>query len=95
MYFPSTDTVYIEGGFILISLFLLRKIPLSNVSENMIGKTFGCFLASIFLIAAVSGCAGLPGRGGIAPQPPVTEAKLMEANVALDAANEQSSAFYA
>jgi hypothetical protein len=95
MYFPSTDTVYIEGGFILISLFLLRKIPLSNVSENMIGKTFGYFLASIFLIAAVSGCAGLPGRGGIAPQPPGTEAKLLEANVALDAANEQSSAFYA
>ncbi len=61
----------------------------------MISKTSGYFLASIFLIAAVSGCAGLPGRGGIAPQPPGVQAKLEEANATLDAANEQSSAFYA
>ena len=37
----------------------------------------------------------LPGKGGIAPQVSATEAKLVEANTALDAANEQSSAFYA
>jgi hypothetical protein len=61
----------------------------------MIRKTSGCFLASIFLILAVSGCASLPGKGGIAPQPPETEAKLEEANISLDAANVQSAAFYA
>jgi hypothetical protein len=60
----------------------------------MIGKRFGCLLASIFLISAVSGCAGLQGRGGLAPQPSKTEAKLTEANTALDAANERSTVFY-
>jgi len=60
----------------------------------MIRKISGYFLASVFLISAVSGCAGLPGRGGVAPQPAKAEAKMVEANIALDAVNEQLSAFY-
>ncbi len=61
----------------------------------MIEKTARYFFASIFLIAAVSGCAGLPGKGSIAPSPSGVEAKLQEANIALDAAKEQFGAFYA
>ncbi len=61
----------------------------------MVGKTFGCFTGCIVLIAAISGCAGLQGRGGVAAGPSPAEVKLMEANKALDAVNEGSSAFYA
>jgi len=61
----------------------------------MVGKTFGCFTGCIVLIAAITGCAGLQGRGGVAPGPSPAEVKLMEENKALDAVNEQSSAFYA
>lgn len=57
-------------------------------------KTYGYLMASVLLIAALSGCASLPGKAGIAPQVAATEAKLQEANAALDAVNEQSSAFY-
>jgi hypothetical protein len=61
----------------------------------MIGKTSCYFFASIFLIAAVTGCAGLPRTGSIAPPPPEAEKKLQEANAALDAAKEQAGVFYA
>ena len=61
----------------------------------MVGKTFGCFTGCILLIASITGCAGLQGRGGVAAGPSQAEVKLMEANKALDAVNEQSSAFYA
>jgi len=61
----------------------------------MVGKTFGCFTGCILLIASITGCAGLQGRGGVAAGPSQAEVKLMEANKALDALNEQSSAFYA
>jgi len=53
------------------------------------------FILSIVLMAAVSGCAGLPGGKTVAPGPSLTEVKLMEANRALDEANEEASAFYA
>jgi hypothetical protein len=52
------------------------------------------FAGSVLLIAAVTGCAGLQGRGNVAPGPSRIEAKLMEINKALDEANQQSSAFY-
>ncbi len=61
----------------------------------MFRKTFGHIMACTLLIAALSGCAGLSGKGSIAPSPPEAEVKLMEANRALDAVNEQSSVFYA
>lgn len=61
----------------------------------MVGKTFGCFTGCILLIVAITGCAGLQGRGGVAAGPSQAEVKLVEANKALDAVNEQSSAFYA
>jgi hypothetical protein len=61
----------------------------------MVGKTFCRFTGCILLIAAVTGCAGLQGRGKVAPGPSRSEVKLREANEALDAVNEQSSAFYA
>jgi hypothetical protein len=73
----------------------LQREAFSNVGEYMIRKKFSYSLASVFLIAAVSGCAGLSVKGGIAPPVPGAEAKLQEANLALDAVNEQSSAFYA
>ena len=47
------------------------------------------FIALILLMVFLSGCATVPRP---APQ---AEAKLVEANAALDAVNEQSSAFYA
>ena len=59
------------------------------------GRTFRCFTGCIVLIAAISGCASLQGRGGVAPGPSPAEVKLMEENKALDAVNEESSAFYA
>jgi hypothetical protein len=61
----------------------------------MVGKTFGCFTGCILLIAAITGCAGQQGRGGVAVGPSGAEVKLVEANKALDAVNEQSSTFYA
>jgi len=60
----------------------------------MDGKMFGYALVSLLLMAVLSGCAGLPGRGTVAPGPSRAEIKLMETNRALDEANEQSSAFY-
>jgi len=61
----------------------------------MVGKTFGCFTGCILLIASITGCAGLQGGGRVAAGPSRAEVKLMEANKALDAVNEESSAFYA
>ena len=61
----------------------------------MVGKIFGCFTGCIVLIVSITGCAGLQGRGRVAAGPSQAEVKLMEANKALDAVNEQSSAFYA
>jgi len=61
----------------------------------MVGKTFGCFTGCILLIASITGCAGLQGGGRVAVGPSRAEVKLMEANKALDAVNEESSAFYA
>ena len=61
----------------------------------MIGKTFGCVTGCILLIASITGCAGLQGRGRVTAGPSQAEVKLVEANKALDAVNEQSSAFYA
>jgi len=83
MYFPLTDTVWMKAHFY------------TKASENMIGKTFACFTGCILLIASITGCAGLQGRGRVAAGPSQAEVKLMEANKALDAVNEQSSAFYA
>ena len=61
----------------------------------MFRKTLGHIISCIFLIAALSGCASLPGRSSVPPSPPEAEAKLMEANRALDDAKEQLSVFYA
>ena len=61
----------------------------------MVGKTFGCFTGCIVLIAAISGCASLQGKGGVAAGPSPAQVKQMEENKALDAVNEASSAFYA
>ncbi len=61
----------------------------------MVRKNFVYFAGSILLIAAVTGCAGLPGRGAVSSGPSRAEVKLMEENKALDAVNEQSSDFYA
>ena len=61
----------------------------------MVGKTFGCFTGCIVLIAAISGCASLQGRGGGGGGPSPAEVKLMKTNKALDTVNEDSSAFYA
>ncbi len=59
-------------------------------------KTFGRITSCILLIAALSGCAGLPGRGSVPPPgPSEAEAKLMEANRALDDVKEQLSVFKA
>jgi hypothetical protein len=62
--------------------------------KNMSRKIFTYFIVSILLIAALSGCAGLPAKGTYAPGPSQAEVKLMETNKALDAVNGQSSAFY-
>lgn len=80
MYFPLTNTVLSSTQ---------KRV------KNMVVKRFGCFTGFILLIAAISGCAGLQGRGGVAAGPSQAEVKLMEANKALDAVNEQSSDFYA
>ncbi len=61
----------------------------------MVGKTFSCFTGCIVLIAAISGCASLQGKGGVTAGPSPAEVKLMEENKALDAVNEDASAFYA
>ncbi len=61
----------------------------------MFRKTFSYITSCIVLIAALSGCAGLPGRGSVPPSPPEAEAKLMEANRALYDVKEQLSVFYA
>ncbi len=61
----------------------------------MVGKRFVSFTGCILLIASITGCAGLQGGGKVAAGPSQAEVKLMEANKALDAVNEQSSAFYA
>ena len=61
----------------------------------MVKKAFVHFTGSFLLIVAVAGCAGLPGKGNVAPGPSQAEVKLMEANKALDTVNEQSSDFYA
>ena len=63
--------------------------------KNIARKTFVNLTGSILLIVAVSGCAGLPGKGGVAPGPSPAEVKLMEENKTLDSVNEQSSDFYA
>ncbi|MGO9312258.1 MAG: hypothetical protein ACLQBD_25435 [Syntrophobacteraceae bacterium] len=60
----------------------------------MFRKTFGHITLCIVLIAALSGCAGLQGGGGVPPSPPEAEAKLMEANRALYDVKEQLSVFY-
>lgn len=60
----------------------------------MIRKACGYILTSLILLAAVSGCAGLQGKSGVSAYPSETESRLKDANIALDAANEQSSAFY-
>ena len=60
----------------------------------MFRKTFGYITSCIVLIAALSGCAGLTGRGGVPPSPPEAEAKLMEANRALHDVKEQLSVFH-
>jgi hypothetical protein len=60
----------------------------------MVGKTFSCFTGCILLLVAITGCAGLQDRGVVGAGPSRAEVKLMEANKALDAVNEQSSAFY-
>ena len=60
----------------------------------MFRKTFGNITSCIVLIAALSGCAGLPGRGSVPPSPPEAEAKLMEANRALYDVKEQLSVFH-
>jgi len=60
----------------------------------MFRTTFGHITSCILLIAALSGCAGLPGRGSVLPRPPEAEAKLMEANRALDDVKEQLSVFH-
>ncbi len=80
MYFPLTDTVLASTQ---------KRV------KTMVIKKFGCFTGLILLIAAISGCAGLQGSGGVSAGPSQTEVRLMEANKALDAVNEQSSAFYA
>ncbi len=82
----------------LLSLFCLPelgKFASQDKSESMIGKTSRYLFASIFFIAAVSGCASLPRTGAIAPPPPEAEAKLKEANITLDAVKEEFGAFYA
>jgi len=61
----------------------------------MVRKAFVGFMGSFLLIAALTGCAGLPGKGTVATGPSPAEVKLIEANKALDAVNEQSSNFYA
>ena len=60
----------------------------------MLRKTVGRITLCIVLIAALSGCAGLTGRGSIPPSPPEAEVKLMEANKALYDVKEQMSVFY-
>lgn len=47
------------------------------------------------LLVLTAGCASVPGPRGAAPSPAHNiEARLLEANSALDAVNEQSTAFY-
>jgi len=58
-------------------------------------KSYHFIAVFILLLTAATGCAGLPGRGGISSVPPNIEIKMAEANQALDAVNEQASAFYA
>jgi len=60
----------------------------------MIRKAFVCFMGSFLLIGALTGCAGLPGKGTVVTGPSQADVKLMEANKALDAVNEQSADFY-
>jgi hypothetical protein len=76
----------------------MKSIACSSTAAKVKGmgrKVFYYSFLSFLLMAAVSGCAGLPGKGTVAPGPSRAEIKLMETNRALDAVNEQSSAFYA
>ncbi len=97
MYFPCTGTVNKRQSSTYFFYFLptiIGKFPYLNVSKEMIRKTFGHLSVCIFLIGSLAGCAGLAGKG-VTHRVPEAEAKLLEANMALDAVNAQSSEYYA